>query len=295
MLVMTKLCVLAFVSLLCGCGYHLHTDDIHTHAKGEVHTHEFETQIAKNRAKIEVRGEYRVIEANGIADHEAGRFPNRGNPNPIWEQNYKFQVPAKPKSSGAFSLVRRGMLFGVAINGVPFDPGTAEFWNFDPNSGWNYEALSGKIWLGTDSSNAHVQPNGAYHYHGVPVKLIERLGGPDKFVLVGWAADGFPIYGPVAPENANDPRSKPKKLKSSYRLKTGNRPNGPGGPYDGTFVEDYEYVKGLGDLDEGNGRFGKTPDFPESTYYYVLTEEFPFVPRMMRGTPDPSFRKGPPR
>ena len=57
--------------------------------------------------------------------------------------------------------------FGVAVNGVVFDPGAAEWFNRDPRSGWQYEPLAGKINLGVDESFAHVQPNGAYHYHGM--------------------------------------------------------------------------------------------------------------------------------
>jgi len=43
---------------------------------------------------------------------------------------------------------------------------------------------------------------------------------------------------------------------SSYRLKSGERPTGagdPGGSYDGTYRDDYEYVAGQGDLDACNG------------------------------------------
>ena len=84
-------------------------------------------------------------------------------------------------------------------------------------------------------------------------------------------------------------------MKSSYRLKQGARPaqeGGPGGNYDGRFTQDFEYAKGSGDLDECNGRAGVTPEFPDGTYYYCISAEFPFVPRMWRGTPDPSFSKG---
>jgi hypothetical protein len=88
-------------------------------------------------------------------------------------------------------------------------------------------------------------------------------------------------------------------MKSSYRLKPGARPaqaGGPGGAYDGRFTQDFEYVQGAGDLDECNGRFGVTPEFPAGTYYYCISAEFPFVARLWRGTPDPSFQKagGPP-
>ena len=118
-----------------------------------------------------------------------------------------------------------------------------------------------------------------------------------KMIQVGWAADGFPIYAIWGYADAKDASSKLAELKSSYRLKSGNRPadsNSPGGKYDGTYMQDFEYVKGSGDLDEANGRFGVTPEFEKGTYYYVLTEKFPMVPRMFKGTPDRSFVHGPP-
>ncbi|MFO1162141.1 MAG: YHYH protein [Reyranellaceae bacterium] len=55
------------------------------------------------------------------------------------------------------------------------------------------EALSGARPLGIDQNKAHVQPDGSYHYHGLPTGLIDRLGGRGMGLLVGWAADGFPI------------------------------------------------------------------------------------------------------
>jgi hypothetical protein len=169
-------------------------------------------------------------------------------------------------------------LFGVALDGVPFDPGTAEFWRNDRASGWNYDALSGAMDLGMDVHHAHVQPNGAYHYHGIPTGLVGQLHGGSGLVQVGYAADGFPIY--VSPG-----------LKPGYRLKSGTRQGGPGGAHDGRFVQDWEYIEATGDLDECNGRIGITPEHPDGTYYYVLTESFPFVPRCFKGGPDPSFRK----
>jgi hypothetical protein len=149
-------------------------------------------------------------------------------------------------------------------------------------------------YLGTDASHAHVQPNGAYHYHGIPTVLVHALtDGKEKMVIVGWAADGFPIYNNLGHADPRDAASALKTLKSSYRVKGGERPDGPGGHYDGTFVADYEYVAGLGDLDECNGRFEITPEYPDGIYHYVLTEQFPFIPRKFRGTPDPSFMRRP--
>lgn len=241
-------------------------------------------------AVIEIRGSYRYVYSNGLPDHPHGRFPNRGNPNRIRPQGYVFRVPLEPKQAPQPMDVD-GWIFGVALNGIPFDPGTAEYWNNDRNSGWRYEALSGKINLGLDENHAHVQPKGAYHYHGIPTRLVDRLAQPDKMVLVGYAADGFPIYARYGHEDPMDLTSKLRPMRSSYRLKQGVRPDGPGGEYDGTFVQDYEYVLGSGDLDECNGRFGKTPEYPEGIYHYYLTDDFPFVPRLFRGIPDRSFQR----
>lgn len=252
------------------------------------------------QVSITVSGDYRVIRSNGIPDHPTGKFPNAGNPNAISEQLYQFQVPKEPKQSKTPTRLRNYMLFAVALNGVPFDPGTAEFWRRNPSSGWQYEAMVLGSRLGLDQNNAHVQPNGAYHYHGAPTGLLERLAAFERPVQIGFAADGFPVYGPFGYKDQEGAKSLVSKLRSSYRIKSGSRPEsasgveGPGGAYDGTFVQDYEYVAGLGDLDECNGRYGVTPEYPKGTYYYVVTDGFPFVPRWFRGVPDQSFSKGPP-
>ena len=248
-----------------------------------------QTSEKDSHVEITVRNEYRYITSNGIPDHHHGDFPNRGNPNTIRAQSYTFRMPAHPQLAN--NITPLGMNpFGIAINGVPFDPGAAEWWNNDPSGGWQYEALSGKINLGMDQNHAHVQPNGAYHYHGLPTGLIDHLGNQKRMTLIGYAADGFPIYEEYGYVRA-DIRTDIKKLTSSYRLKEGKRPNGPGGKYDGTFVQDYEYVAGSGDLDQCNGRTGVSPEYLNGTYYYVVTSEFPFIPRCYRGTPDESFRR----
>jgi hypothetical protein len=254
--------------------------------------------LPESRVSIREQGDQRVIESNDIPNHETGNFPNAGNPNSIRAQDFHYEVPLHPKVAATLTDAGR-MDFGVAVNGVKFEPGTAEYWRRDRTSIWNEEAIvGGRGQLGMDWSNAHVQPSGAYHYHGIPVGLIRQLGGENRMILIGWAADGFPIYGPLAYQDAKNAMSPPVKMKSSYRLKSGTRPageSGPGGAYDGKYTPDYEYAAGSGQLDECNGRFGVTPEFPAGTYYYVATDEFPFLPRKFRGTPDDSFRhRGPP-
>jgi hypothetical protein len=257
-----------------------------------------EASPGESRVAITVEGDKRVITANGLPDHRTGAFPNGNNPNRIASQNYRYTVPLRP-AANARPTPLVAQPFGIAVNGVLFDPGTAEYWQNDRQSGWHYEAKGEAFSLGLDANNAHVQPNGAYHYHGIPVALLTRLSAAKPaLTLLGWAADGFPIYGPWGHEAARDAASPLRLLKSSYRVKNGQRPatNGqPGGTYDGIFVEDYDFAAGTGDLDECSGRFGVTPEFPEGVYHYVLTEDFPFVPRAFRGSPDERFaRRGGP-
>lgn len=254
------------------------------------------SRLPPNSVTVSIEGLHRRIQANGIPDHEPGRFPNRNNPNSISEQHYDYKVPLHPEVA-AKPTAYLMQPFGIAVNGIVLDPFAAEWWKGDPSSGWQYEPHGGAIDLGLDSHNAHVQPNGAYHYHGIPTGLLAKLtGGKPAMTLLGWAADGFPIYGPWGYTDTKDASSPLKKLTSSYSIKSGSRPSAsPSGKYDGSFVQDYEYMPGQGDLDANNGRQGVTPEFPDGTYYYVLTDAYPFIPRQFAGTPDASFeRRGPP-
>ena len=249
----------------------------------------------ENEIIFKTEGGFRVIQSNGIPDHKPGEFPRRGNPNAIKPQSYTFRVPLHPQAAKA-PIHRGGFWWGVAINGVPFEPGTGESWNNDMRSGWRYEAATGFLNLGLDEHNAHVQPNGAYHYHALPRGIVIEHGGDQKnMLLVAWSADGFPVYTAQAHSDPKDAQSPLREMKSSYQLKKGTRPEppaGPGDPYDGRFTQDFEYVRGSGDLDECNGRFGVTHEFPEGSYYYCISAKFPFVARQWRGEPDASFNKG---
>ena len=243
--------------------------------------------IKGSKVQESVSGSKRTIRTNGLPDHSVGQFPNRGNPHSIKAQTKTYKMTIKPKAGRARDL-QLAQLFGVAVNGVPFDPGAAEFWQGNPRSGWQYEALGGAVPLGVDANYAHVQPTGAYHYHGLPVGLMQNLNWSKNTAspLIGYAADGFPIYAMTAQSGG-----KVVKMTSSYRLKSGNRPGGsqPSGRHDGAFVQDWVYVKGAGSLDECNGAVVKTPDHPQGTYGYFLTDSFPVIPRCTKGKPHSSF------
>lgn len=245
----------------------------------------------ESRHDFRKQGDAHQVSANGIPEHLVGPFPNQGNPHTIEPQAYEIVLPADPKPAPAITVLERTP-FGIALNGVFFDPGAAEYWQGDPALGWQYEALGGAVPLGLDENHAHVQPSGAYHYHGIPTLLMRQLGAESgkHSPLIGWAADGFPIYAKWGHADPKDARSPIVELKSNWRLKTGSRPEtatGPGGTHDGAFIQDYEFAGGAdgSGLDECNGRHCVTPEFPEGTYAYFLTEAWPVIPRAFRGTP----------
>ena len=253
----------------------------------------------------------RILSGNGIPNHEVGTFPNPNNPNTISEQNVNqtFSLcPALVSETGVQVGGPAGAI-AYAINSVKFDPATAGRCDDDGvcslaqgQGQWNIEALGHETFdFGDDMNHAHVQPSGEYHYHGMPELLIDLLEDDQSMTLVGWASDGFPVYARYGYADANDSGSEVISLQPSWRLKTEPDEGRPdtltaleGGPGQGTiypnipiqlgaFTQDFEYVEGHGDLDECNGRIGVTPEFPEGIYYYMVTDDFPYFSRCLKG------------
>jgi len=239
----------------------------------------------------------RTLTANGVPDHDVGPFAIQNDLDfQIKAQSVRFSTSMAPVlTSTAKELGGPRGDIGMILNGVKIDPGTGGSCNDSGNNctmlgqagQWRMEALGQSSFnFGADSNNAHVQPGGVYHYHGIPEGFIQKLGKGQAMTLVGWAADGFPIYARYAYTDAANAASAVKVVKSSYRKKAvpdTNRPAISLYPM-GTFLQDYEYVSGLGDLDECNGRSGVTPEFPKSTYHYFATESFPYLPRCVKGS-----------
>lgn len=221
---------------------------------------------------VSVSGDQRCIISDGLPDHSTGTFPNRGNPNRISSQNIRFCVDATPEYTGRASEART---IGIANNGVIIRPGTADWYDAgsrhghsrDSSSGWRLDGMGAAEMLGLDHNNAHVDNRGIYHYHGIADALVN---GSDT--QIGWAADGFEIH--YVGDNAT----------SSYQLKSGTRSSAPGGAHDGTYVQDFEYVAGSGNLDECNGAM------LNGTYTYFATDTFPFYPHCLKGSRITNFR-----
>lgn len=247
-----------------------------------------QTAPGQNEVRFSTWGNTRKVTSNSIPNHLVGAFPNAENPNTMSEHDFALEMPLRPEKASRTTSAQ-GWTFGVSLNGVVFDPFGGEFWQ--GNRAWNYDPFGNAVGFGLDANSAHVQPTGKYHYHGIPFGLLELLRYDENAhsPLVGYAADGFPIYAMTGVTNNGL-----TQMTSSYRLKSGTRPtsNGPGGTYDGAFVGDWEYVAGLGNLDACNGAMTTSAEYPGGTYAYFLTTEFPFVPRCFTGTPDSSFQHG---
>jgi len=126
--------------------------------------------------------------------------------------------------------------------------------------------------------------------------------------ILGWAFDGNPIYGPYGYSDPTDAQSGLRRMESSFRLRDiTERTTLPdwalpfhedvsqqldedqyGPAIDryfplGRYLEDFEFVEGMGDLDAYNGRFAVTPEYPDGTYAYFMTLDesgtpaFPYI------------------
>jgi hypothetical protein len=234
---------------------------------------EFGTEVS-----VKVTGDSRTIRTNALPDTETGEFPNDGNPNTISAQDLRYTYAAEPNYLGDATEVRTT---GVAVNGVKFEPGTAETVTCDSGERYRVEGLQDVYNLGMDFNNAHVQPTGEYHYHGVSDLMVDVFESEEDLVHVGFAADGFLMY-----------YSKSGDFEPGYRLSSEPRPGtnctgsgalraetvviGGTAP-DGTYSSDWVFNAETGDLDSCNGAT------INGQYAYVITKTFPFVGRCLNG------------
>lgn len=255
------------------------------------------------------------ITTQGIPAYVTGPFLD-GNPSLATNQNAIFKFPLAPaQNTGSLSPTTGGNI-GVFINGVAmFDYRDGVSWKNSTNAlaggplggngdgVWNRDAVVAER-NGFDCSKGH-PAMGNYHHHQNPsafdldvnvVSTVCNLYDADGLYaidanthspLIGFAYDGFPVYGAYGYKNA-DGTGGIVRMKSSWVLRnistrttlyTGATVT-PGPPVNatyplGTFREDYEYVATSAAtpdyLDEHNGRFCVTPEYPNGTYCYFAT------------------------
>lgn len=239
------------------------------------------------------------IECSGLAEI-MGPYYNPGVPT---DQHYTWRFPKNPsQQTGARTVCPNVFAIGVLINGVPVYGNSNAFSyssssNSNVNNGqhiWNVDAWYGESMAIDTAYGGHPQQQGAYHSHATPHRMYSDPSSVHS-PLIGWAFDGYPIYGPFAYTNPLDSTGGLTRMISSYQLRNiTQRHSLPDGtilsanqygpdvsmnfPL-GMYIEDYEYISGLGNLDEYNGRFCITPEFPNGTYVYFVASNTDRSPR----------------
>ena len=303
------------------------------------------------------------IRTSGLGFHVMGPWyldeaKTRNFPNFPSNTATTYRIPRSPTSFNGTVTTGFGAI-GYFVDGVALFDATDTFSYINgsasdasPQGGgrgdgvWNRDAYVNEG-VTFDSANAH-QAGNLHHYHAnAPAiryllndsvdynsetnRYTENFNGGHSPIL-GWVADGHPIYGPYGFSDPEDLDSPVRLLRSGYQKRDGsngstnlsrtgrtslpdwaNRLQGRStslaanqyGPAVSTayilghYLEDYAYKGDLGlshgedfDLDEYNGRFCVTPEFPEGVWAYFTTISadgtpvFPYnVGRNFYGTP----------
>lgn len=234
--------------------------------------------ISSNVQQVQYSTNNVYISATCIPGYAIG--PWTGNPNVASNQNFVYKFTRNPQqNTGTATAVGNGHI-GVWTNGVSiFNVSDAQSYN---NQGiWNRNAY---FWEGSGFDNClgHPQQQGEYHHHVSPKCLYDINANTVHSPIIGYAFDGYPVYGAYAYTNT-DGTGAIKRMQSSYTTTTtSTRTNGPAvsSTYPvGCFIEDYVYTAGSGDLDIRNGRFCITPEYPAGTYAYFVTLDASLTPQ----------------
>ena len=275
--------------------------------------------ILVNCQQVEYSDNFVYITATGVPAYPTGPFLD-GNPSNAQNQNNIIKIPLLPLENTGTPDDTVGGNIGVFVNGVAlFDYRDGVAWNPDTNSlcggpgnppcpggpnasmDWNRDAIPAEM-AGFDCSKGH-PAMGNYHHHQNPsafkldLEIVsdicnlydaEGLYFIDETIhspLIGFAFDGFPIYGAYGYRNA-DGSGGLERIKSGYQLRditerthwadgtdVDDGPDVNGTYFLGYFREDYEFISHSEEyyLDEHNGRFCVTPEYPAGTYAYFAT------------------------
>lgn len=236
------------------------------------------------------------VETSGVPSYPTGPFLD-GNPAYASNIHAVYQIPRKPHAAQNGHLSQAGLgPIGLLVNGVAiFSYSDARSYQ---NQGIWHQNANVFERHGFDNAPGHPSPlrnaspvqgyiPGLYHHHQSPQALREQLGddGSHHSPILGFAFDGYPIYGPYGYANP-DGSGGVTRLKPGYQLRTiadrSTLPDGKKLPTQkqgptladiplGAYLEDFEFVANSGNLDEHNGRFTVTPDYPQGTYAYFTT------------------------
>ena len=181
--------------------------------------------------------------SNWTPNHNIFTDEGRAN-NYLYQDHHAVAVPAAPQylyddDNPGLEFTRVGQAQAVYLNGVQsaYLPGGCYYaWEQSPGSGYranfvqecrfsDNDTIGQYRWVANHPDSAHEVDNHnghtaghQYHYHGNP-KTLYDLTGTEESGVVGFASDGFPIYGPYIKENGVV-----RLVKTSYQIKKGIRP-----------------------------------------------------------------------
>ncbi|MEN9420749.1 MAG: hypothetical protein RLZZ107_223 [Bacteroidota bacterium] len=276
--------------------------------------------VTANVQTVQYSTNYVYVSTKGIPAYVTGPFLD-GNPSLATNQNAIFKLSLNPTANTGSLTSTTGGNIGIFINGVAlFDYRDGVAWNTQANAlcggpgnppcpggpsanmPWNRDAIPAEK-AGFDCSKGH-PAMGNYHHHQNPsaFKLdlqvisticdiydadgLYAIDATQHSPLIGFAYDGFPIYGAYGFKNS-DGTGGITRIQSSYQLRNisvrthwadgTDVADGPAvsSTYPlGYFREDYEYIAHAGQeeyLDASNGRFCVTPEYPNGSYCYFAT------------------------
>lgn len=267
-----------------------------------------------NVQSVQYSSNFVYAKTQGIPSYVVGPYLD-GNTNQAGNQNAIFKFPLNPVQNTGTAVSTPMGNIGVFINGVAmFNYSDGISWKNStgafaggPLGGagdgiWNRDAIVYEK-AGFDCAKGH--PAGTnYHHHQSPsafdldltvISTICNLYDADGLYaidstvhspLIGFAYDGFPVYGAYAYKNT-DGTGGIVRMKSSYSLRNITTRNTlytstvtvtAGPPVNatyplGSFKEDYQFITPTAPdyLDIHNGRFCKTPEYPNGIYCYFAT------------------------
>lgn len=276
--------------------------------------------ILVNCQQIEYSTDYVYVKTNAVPAYPTGPYLI-GPPATVEAQNAIFQIPLNPTENTGTKTETAPEHVGILINGVAlWDFRDGFSWNTDSNrldgpagpggggggqpsvSYWNRDAVLNEAGA-FDCSKAH-PGNGVYHHHQNPTAFkldltvlsdvcnlydadgLYTIDSTEHSPLIGFAYDGFPIYGSYGYKNS-DGSGGLVRVKSGYQLRNiterthwADGTDVGDGPVVSTeypvgyFREDQEWISHPGEedyLDEHNGRFCVTPEYPNGIYCYFAT------------------------
>lgn len=262
------------------------------------------------------------VNSSGIPAYIIGPYLD-GNPALATNNSWLFKIPLNPTPNTGNAVSTPLGQIGVFINGVPmydykdgasYSAASGQDDMMNGDGVWNRNAIMAEN-DGFDCAKGHPSPifsgppgpggtleGGSYHHHQNPTAFnldkitvssicdmyladgLYTLNETQHSPLIGYAFDGYPVYGAYGFSDANDATSAIKRIESSYQKRAittrthyadgTNVADGPAVSSNfplGWYREDYEFVANSGDLDEHNGRFCVTPEYPNGTYAYFAT------------------------